>query len=866
MSLLSSLKSLFGGKTAEPTPQNASYQAAHNAAKNAEKTAAKANATAADAAKEQANLDGLLAAPAGAAQDDALIAFAAKSNNAAQRWQAAQAVSSAGWMVLQTQVAPRDRRIAKWVKEQLAAQKAVLARDNAWADLATGYASLLQSPSVDVRHFVELDKSFDTAQLQHGFDDSVHIQVATWRKTLQERLQSQNAAQRAAQQLRDQLKSILEAAQRGTYTADLAAQLDAAVLAHGQLPHAHGLLPIQRLHNEINGLLPEAIAALQQAQQGENRLQAAKELVKTAQTYASQSPASIESSALGELKKSWRGKEFAAYAEEKTAFDAAIAKANDALEAYTAKLADRHEQNMAWLIDTQTALATALEAGQGQEAVRIASEINDKAGKTFDMARLPSEQAFALDRLLSQARETRGLLWEGAALEREALLAKVQALAAKPLVGKFQEQALKDITDAWKNVNTKAGGAPSAVFMQFKAACDEAYSPVKAHKDSMRQVNTVGNEQRQTLLNELTSIQSSVDWASVDWRGVEQLRQEARKQWRECLPSDYKQRETLTAGFDAVMGVFDEKLAAAREQEIKRRERLTQAALALDGKPFPEQHAGVRSLMERYNSERSSVYMPREQDQAAWQTFRAAIDSVYARREADRKAELAENAQAITDLITAKQAVLAQLKSDTQDTALTELKPLQAAIAKAQLGWDEPGRLPRGVGEHGGVNIDALVKDWLAALEAAQNKAQALQSAAQQQRSALAMQLAQALDAGNDISALWEAASKDAALKKAFTPRVNALHSGTPLMVGAAGGSLATALLDAEIATQTDSPAAHKDARLKLQVQRLSDKLTGSKQHSADAGFNAWLSALAIAGSTQGEALHRLQAVADHLN
>jgi DNA repair protein SbcC/Rad50 len=850
MSLLSSFKSLFGGKAAEPTVTPLSTQAQSEA-----KQLVKTQTQAVDTAKEQTTLDALLASP----NNVALIAFAAKSNNAAQRWQAVQAVSAAGWPSIQAQVAPRDRRIAKWVKEQLAAQKAVLARDASWADLATGYASLLQSPSVDVRHFVELDKSFDTAQQLHGFDAQIQTQVAGWRNTLQARLQSQNDAQRAAQALRDSLKSVLDSAQRGHYSDELQAQLDTAITAHDALPHAHGLLPIQRLHIEIKALIPETISALSTAAQGTSRLEAAEALVLRAQQYARQSPATLEGAGIGELKKAWRS-DYSPFVAQKTTFDAALAQASTALDAYKAALADRHEQNMAWLTSTQAQLAAALEAGQGQEAVRLASEINDKAGKQFDLARVPNEQAAALDRLLSQARETRGLLWEGAALEREAILAKAQALAAKPLVGKFQEQALKEVTDAWKAVNAKAGGAPSALFMQFKAACDEAYAPVKAHKTAMRQVNSVGNEQRQNLLNELTAIQASIDWATVDWSGVEALRNESRKQWRECLPSDYKQREALTAGFDGVMAVFETKLGEARETELARRTRLTQAALALEGKPFPEQHNGVRNLMERYNAERSSVYMPRELDQAAWAQFRAAIDGVYARRDVERKAELAENAQAITDLITAKQAVLAQLKADVE---LTELKPLQTAITKAQLAWDEPGRLPRGVGEHSGVNIDALVKDWLASLEAAQAKALGLQAMVQKTRIALAMDLAHALDAGTDITALWESASKDAALKKAFAPRVNSVLSGTPLMTG---GSLATVLLDAEIASQTDSPAAHKDARLKLQVQRLSDKLTGNKQHSADAGFNAWLTALALPGASQGEAGERIAAISQRLS
>jgi DNA repair protein SbcC/Rad50 len=853
MSLLSSFKSLFGGKAAEPTVAPLSTQAI-TAAKQAEKQAAKAQTQAQDTAKEQSALDALLASP----EDAALVAFAVKSNNAAHRWQAVQAVSPAGWLAVQAQVAPRDRRVAKWVKEQLTAQKAVQARDAAWGDLATGYASLLQSPSVDVRHFVELDKSFDAAQAQHHFDTEVQAQVTGWRSTLQARLQSQNDAQRAAQGLRDSLKSVLDSAQRGNYSDELQAQLDAAITAHDALPHAHGLLPIQRLHTEIKALIPETIAALSTAAQGTSRMEAANALVLRAQSYARSSPASIEGAGIGELKKAWRG-DYSPFTEQKAAFDAALAQASTALDGYKAALADRHEQNMAWLTSTQAQLEAALEAGQGQEAVRLAGEINDKAGKQFDLTRVPSEQAAALERLLSQARETRGLLWEGAALEREALLAKAQALAAKPLVGKFQEQALKDVTDAWKAVNTKAGGAPSAMFLQFKAACDDAYAPVKAHKTAMRQVNSVGNEQRQNLLNELTSIQSTIDWQTVDWSGVEALRNESRKQWRECLPSDYKQREALTAGFDTVMAVFDTKLGEAREAEMARRNRLTQAALALEGKPFPEQHNGVRSLMERYNAERSSVYMPRELDQAAWKQFREAIDGIYARRDVERKAELAENAQATTDLITAKQTVLAQLKLDTE---LTDLKPLQTALAKAQLAWDEPGRLPRGVGEHGGVNIDALVKDWLASLEAAQSKAQTLQAAVQKTRMIQAMDLAKALDTGSDMTALWEVAGQDAALKKAFAPRVNSIVSGTPLMTG---GSLATALLDAEIASQTDSPAAHKDARLKLQVQRLSDKLTGNKQHSADAGFNAWLAALAMQGASQGEAGERIAAISQRL-
>jgi hypothetical protein len=231
----------------------------------------------------------------------------------------------------------------------------------------------------------------------------------------------------------------------------------------------------------------------------------------------------------------------------------------------------------------------------------------------------------------------------------------------------------------------------------------------------------------------------------------------------------------------------------------------------------------------------------------------------------------------MTDLITAKQAVLAQLKTalngadateDTPEIVSLGLKPLQTALTKAQSDWDEPGRLPRGVGEHQGVDIDALVQDWLATQAAVEAHIQTLKTAAQQARAHHALALAQALDAGVDsavVLALWDTASKEALIKKAFASRVTAFQNSTDTTLVGDATALEQALLDAEIASQTDSPAAHKEARLALQVQRLSDKLTGAKQHHPDAGFSAWLTALALPGSTQGEAGQRIAAMAVQL-
>jgi DNA repair protein SbcC/Rad50 len=850
MSLFSNFKAIM---RAQGRPQNAlsPQEVAAQAAQAAHAAALASKQAHKDALAQQLNqaqwqLDALTLQVPSEQRDAQLVAFAAASQHADQRWEAVQAVGAGSWAAVLAQVAPRDRRIAKWVREQLQAHKAVGLRDAAWQVQVQGFEQLMAETSVDVQHFVARDKAYEAAHVQHGFDAAAQAQVSEWRSALQARLQVQNDAQRHAQAQRDTLRAVLESVERGNYDAALQARFDAAAADQARvltdLPAAHGLFAIARLHTEIKTLLPQAQAAIDRASGIAQREQ-------TEQQRAAK------------------------------ALDKASAQAS---------AAQRHAKAQAWLAPVQAQLAAALEHGHGQEAVTLAQAIvqaidaNDTqppskqdthSGKhtpqtvILDLKQLPADQAAALDRLLAQARETRSLLWEGAALERGALIAKALALADKPLVGKFQEAAVKALNEAWKALNAKSGGAPTAVYLQFKAACDAAYAPVKTHKAGMKQVMAQGTAQRQALIDELTALLAQVDWATVDWRGVEDLRREARAQWRSNLPSEYKHRDALTKAHDAIMQQLDTQLDSARQRELARRAALTQAAVALQTstQAFPEQHAAARELMTRYNAERSTVYLPRELDSAAWNTFKAAVDAVYARRDSERKAEQADQVQALSALLASKQAVLNGLQAAQTELA-GDAKKLANAITQAQTDWDAQGRLPRNVPSHDGVDIAALVQQWLSTVDAAQAQVKALNHRAQFAKVAQALALATALDTGAaaDIHAAWATAQQDKTVKKAFDARVQAAVAGQAAAVNAP--AVLGALLNAEIACHTDSPAAYKDARLKLQVQRLSDKLTGNTASSADAGFAAWLTALTLAGSTQGEAGQRLQAIARKLN
>ncbi|MEN9912177.1 MAG: hypothetical protein RI956_621, partial [Pseudomonadota bacterium] len=261
-----------------------------------------------DAQAVQAELNSLINLPNDARKDELLVAFASKNSSTNHRWQAVQAASPAAWQAILTHVAPRDRRIFKWVKAEIASQKVAQAKESTWADLSSRYQALLLTPSIEVRHFVDLDKAFDNAHTQYIFDINIQTMVAEWRSQLQNRLQIQNDTQRTTQRLLADIKHIYALAQSGEYDTYLNSQLDAAVTVYKGLPAADGVLAIQRLYEEINTLLPVVSTTLIEAAITANQLNEVNQLVKKAQDFSQQDPTSINAIEIAELKRAWLDK------------------------------------------------------------------------------------------------------------------------------------------------------------------------------------------------------------------------------------------------------------------------------------------------------------------------------------------------------------------------------------------------------------------------------------------------------------------------------------------------------------------------------------------------------------------------------
>jgi hypothetical protein len=187
-------------------------------------------------------------------------------------------------------------------------------------------------------------------------------------------------------------------------------------------------------------------------------------------------------------------------------------------------------------------------------------------------------------------------------------------------------------------------------------------------------------------------------------------------------------------------------------------------------------------LQERWTAQRLGVVLPRKMEEQSWQAFRTAIDGVFAQRDEKRKELFSE----LEANLTAKQELLTQLQALPQET---EARMLESKLRDLQARWDDIGRVPN-------AKAAALNEAWRSGINQAKASANQLRSSAQYSA------IEQARLANLPTRATATAAEQQAKMH---------------------------ALLDLEIAAQSDSPDQFRDERLKRQVALLAKSFSGQR-------------------------------------
>jgi ATP-dependent RNA helicase SUPV3L1/SUV3 len=265
---------------------------------------------------------------------------------------------------------------------------------------------------------------------------------------------------------------------------------------------------------------------------------------------------------------------------------------------------------------------------------------------------------------------------------RQNLVEQAQALLAKPLGGRKQQEAIRGLRDQWKQADQ--GGIPNhGLWKRFDDACTEAHKVVESWLEEIKAKSAVVIAERQALLEKLKAW-GAEQVGKSDWKGMHRALHQFSSQWREAGHLGERDFDALQTAWKAAIKEAAAPLDTAQKATFANRQALIEQAKAMVeavGKGADLRIDFVRGIQQQWQVEAQSVPLDRKTEQKLWDTFKATIDSAFAKKDEARNA--AREAH-IASLSVHDKAVLEASKALDEANVTGEAGKIQAAMTALQ--------------------------------------------------------------------------------------------------------------------------------------------------------------------------------------
>ncbi len=259
---------------------------------------------------------------------------------------------------------------------------------------------------------------------------------------------------------------------------------------------------------------------------------------------------------------------------------------------------------------------------------------------------------------------------------REELIIKAQALVAKPLGGRKQQDAVRGLRDAWKQ--TDQGGLPNhGMWRKFDEACNEAHKIVEAWIEQVKANEAQHKAERIVIIEEIQNW-SAAHSARTDWKQIDRELHQLAEKWRNAGHIGEKTFAELQPKYKAAMKAAHGPLEAAQKASLDRRRAMIEEAKELGAAPMMRIDA-VKSLQGRWQAEAQGVPMDRKEEQKLWDAFRKPIDEAFERKGKAREEQAAAMSQHDKAVLDATKALDAAIASGDAKAIRAAMDALDAA-------------------------------------------------------------------------------------------------------------------------------------------------------------------------------------------
>ncbi len=340
-----------------------------------------------------------------------------------------------------------------------------------------------------------------------------------------------------------------------------------------------------------------------------------------------------------------------------------------------AVLKDLREKSSAIVQEALTRLEHEVTEGHGKATPKVAADLRHALKE--NIRNIDSRLEAAAHAALTAAGELEGWQRWRADQIREELVVKAEALAAKPMGGRKQQDALRTLREQWKT--SDQGGTPNhALWKRFDDACNEAHKVVELWLETVKEQSEATRAQRQVLIDEVLA------WAqenkgNTDWKMHIRSLNGFVDKWREAGHLSEKVFAEIQPQWKAAMDLADAPLTAARNESLAHRRAMIEEAQALGAEPVLHIDA-VKHLQQRWQHEAQGVPIERKQEQKLWDAFRKPIDDAFQRKTAEREKAASALGEFDRMVLEASKAVEAATATGDAQKIHAAAKALEAVV------------------------------------------------------------------------------------------------------------------------------------------------------------------------------------------
>ena len=277
------------------------------------------------------------------------------------------------------------------------------------------------------------------------------------------------------------------------------------------------------------------------------------------------------------------------------------------------------------------ALLAQLEEVIAQGLSKDADRLQKQAEQTHQ--RLGNSCPKALERqfrqLTAQVQEMQE--WRGFAVspKKESLCEQMEALIDSGMEPQQLANKIRELQQQWKLLDSTDPVHSHRIWKRFKQAADEAYKPCEQYFNNQKELREKNLLSRHKLCDQLQTYLDAINWDDVNWKELDGLLKQAKREWREHSPVDRSPGKKAQTRFNELLAQLENPLKAYRQENAELKRRLIEEVQALlEQDDLSTATDEVKEIQVRWKEIGPTF---RNKEQQLWQQFRELCNDVFDR-------------------------------------------------------------------------------------------------------------------------------------------------------------------------------------------------------------------------------------------